>query len=138
MLLNRPVQPLRSLPPPVPDAATRESTPPSGARQPSTPPVSPQGSTSPPVPEPQVLLSQLVPVTDMSRFRRLRCPDWVWELAAGQPLPEFAQEIRFQSRTLLSARVGVPLTASQVNELLGHIRRGVLKVGGQLLPCPWQ
>ena len=106
---------------PPPSNATREPTP-----QDSTSTVSSRGS-----------LSQLVPITDVSRFRRLRCPEWVWELVAGQPLPEFATGLRFESRFFLNVKAGVPLTVFQADELLHLIRKGRLKLGQKLVSNPW-
>ena len=155
------LQPGGTPPPPsvAREAASKESTPPVLESQGSipSPVLEPQdalqpGGTSPlssaarePTSQestPSVLsrvpLSQLVPMIDLSRFRRLQCPEWVWELVAGRPLPQFAMDLRFESRFFLNVKEGVPLTEFQADELLCLIKKGKFNFGQPLMFHPWK
>ena len=95
--------------------APRESTPsfvpePQVALQPS----SAARETAPQDPSPPASpLSQMVPMVDMSPYRDYRCPDWVWELPPGLPVPPIAEPLRNESRALRGVRLGVPLSVPQ-------------------------
>ena len=116
------VAPREPTPPPVPEpqgALQSGGTPPPSSVARETASQEPTPSASARVP-----LSQMAPMVNMSPYREFRCPDWVWELAAGLPLQECAVPLRFMSRGLSCCRFCVPLSVKELKEMFSLIRRG--------------
>ena len=69
----------------------------------------------------------LVPRVDMSPYKDLKCPEWVWEVTAGRPVPgDTAPYLRRESEVLADCKEDVPLTPLQIRELLDLIKDGSL------------